>query len=75
MYQAGERESGEYAVDPDGKGTIKVYCDMVTDGGGGLSFREGSMAQWISTETGPATKTALVHCRASSGWGMKTSID
>ena len=34
MYQAGERESGEYAVDPDGKGTIKVYCDMVTDGGG-----------------------------------------
>ena len=43
--------------------------------GGRLSFREGLMARLISTATGPATNTALVHCRASSGWGMITSID
>ena len=26
--------SGIYSIDPDGKGLMNVYCDMVTDGGG-----------------------------------------
>ena len=34
VYKAGERQSSVYTVDPDGKGTMNVYCDMVTDGGG-----------------------------------------
>ena len=34
VYNAGERQSSVYTVDPNGKGTINVYCDMVTDGGG-----------------------------------------
>ena len=25
---------GAYYIDPDGSGTIQVYCDMTTDGGG-----------------------------------------
>ena len=32
--KSGFSSSGIYSIDPDGKGLMNVYCDMVTDGGG-----------------------------------------
>jgi len=34
LLNSGYTQSGEYLVDPNGKGQFKVYCDMRTDGGG-----------------------------------------
>ena len=34
VYNAGERQSSVYTVDPDGKEAVNAYCEMVTDGGG-----------------------------------------
>lgn len=30
LYLLGNRENGIYSINPDGKGNIEVYCDMVT---------------------------------------------
>ena len=34
LLKAGHTQSGVYSVNPDGKGSFTVYCDMRTDGGG-----------------------------------------
>ena len=33
-YKKGIKTDGIYSVDPDGKGSFKVFCDMTTSGGG-----------------------------------------
>ena len=39
LYKNGFRVNGVYKIDPDGKGSFNVFCDMKTSGGGWTGFQ------------------------------------
>lgn len=32
VYKSGRHKSGMYTIDPDGEGTMEVFCDQVSTG-------------------------------------------
>ncbi|XP_068696934.1 uncharacterized protein [Montipora foliosa] len=64
LLKSGQTHSGVYSVDPDGKGSFNVYCDMSTDSGGWTVFqrrRDGSVdfyRRWNDYKSGFGQLTA-----------------
>lgn len=40
VYKSGRHKSGMYTIDPDGEGTMEVFCDQTTEGGGWTVFQK-----------------------------------
>jgi len=64
LLKAGHTQSGVYSVNPDGKGSFTVYCDMHADGGGWTVFQrrqDGSVdfyRRWNDYKSGFGQLTA-----------------
>ena len=64
LLKSGYTQNGVYSINPDGRGSFNVYCDMRTDGGGWTVFQrrqDGSVEfyrGWNDCKSGFAPLTA-----------------
>ena len=88
LFKSGHTQSGVYSVNPDGKGSFNVYCDMRTDGGGWTVFQrrqDGSVdfyRGWNDYKSGFGRLTAefwlgndKIHRLTSRGSSLRVELE